>query len=116
MVVGERTWGKGSVQNIIELENGRSALKLTTAGYLRPSGKNIQRYEGAGEDDDWGVRPSDGYAVRLTPDETRQLLDLQRDLDVVRDARQPIETPASDFTDRQLQRALEYLGEQLAQR
>ncbi len=45
VVIGERTWGKGSVQNIIELENGRSALKLTTAGYHRPSGQNIQRPE-----------------------------------------------------------------------
>ncbi len=38
-VVGERTWGKGSVQNVIELEQGKSALKLTTAGYHRPSGR-----------------------------------------------------------------------------
>ena len=53
VIVGERTWGKGSVQNIIELEGGRSALKLTTAGYLRPSGKNIHRFEGAGENDDF---------------------------------------------------------------
>ena len=44
VVMGERTWGKGSVQNIIELENGRSALKLTTAAYKRPSGKNIHRF------------------------------------------------------------------------
>ena len=117
VVVGERTWGKGSVQNIIELEDGRSALKLTTAGYHRPSGKNIQRNEGAGEDDDWGVLPTDGYTVKLTPDETRQLLDSQRDQDVLRDPhpRQEPPTPPS-FVDRQLQRALEYLGEHLAQR
>ena len=42
--MGERTWGKGSVQNVIEMENGRSALKLTTAAYFRPSGKNIHRF------------------------------------------------------------------------
>lgn len=117
VVVGERTWGKGSVQNIIELENGRSALKLTTAGYYRPSGKNIQRNEGADEAEDWGVRPADGYTVKLTPDETRQLLDLQRERDVVVDPNQQREPPTpSSFVDRQLQRALEYLGEQLAQR
>ena len=79
VVIGERTWGKGSVQNIIELENGRSALKLTTAGYFRPSGKNIDRFEGAGEEDDWGVHPNDGYRLALTPDEMRQLLERQRD-------------------------------------
>ncbi len=31
VIMGERSWGKGSVQNIIELEHGKSALKLTTA-------------------------------------------------------------------------------------
>ena len=89
VVMGERTWGKGSVQNIIELENGRSALKLTTAGYHRPSGKNIQRLEGAAESDEWGVRPTDGYLVPLTPDEMRQLLESQRRQDIVADRHDP---------------------------
>ena len=73
VVVGERSYGKGSVQNIIPMEHGASALKLTTASYWRPSGKNIHRFadrkafEAAGIDpDEWGVRPNDsGYA--LTP-------------------------------------------------
>ncbi len=115
VVIGERTWGKGSVQNIIELENGRSAIKLTTAGYFRPSGKNIDRFEGAGEDDDWGVHPNDGHQLSLTPDEMRQLLERQRALDVVADRRGLRET-TGDFVDRQLQMAMDYLGEQLAQR
>lgn len=41
MIVGARTWGKGSVQNIIELPDG-SALKLTIARYYTPSGVSIQ--------------------------------------------------------------------------
>ncbi|PHR98527.1 MAG: peptidase S41 [Blastopirellula sp.] len=65
VVIGERSWGKGSVQNIIQLEGGKSALKLTTAGYQRPSGKNIHRFEGATDKDDWGVSPSDGFEVKL---------------------------------------------------
>lgn len=56
-VVGERTWGKGSVQNVVELQGGRAALKLTTAGYKRPSGKNIHRLPGAKDSDEWGVTP-----------------------------------------------------------
>ena len=40
-IVGTRTFGKGSVQNIIELEDG-SALKLTVARYYTPSGRSIQ--------------------------------------------------------------------------
>ncbi|MGF1468097.1 MAG: S41 family peptidase [Sandaracinaceae bacterium] len=41
LVVGSRTWGKGSVQNIIELPDG-SALKLTVARYYTPRGRSIQ--------------------------------------------------------------------------
>lgn len=41
LVVGTRTWGKGSVQNVIDLPDG-SALKLTVARYYTPSGDSIQ--------------------------------------------------------------------------
>lgn len=41
IVVGTQTFGKGSVQTIIPLEDG-SALKLTTAKYYTPSGRSIQ--------------------------------------------------------------------------
>ena len=62
VVVGERSYGKGSVQNIIPMERGKSALKLTTASYWRPSGKNIHRFPDSKEDDEWGVRPN-GFRV-----------------------------------------------------
>lgn len=39
-IFGRRTFGKGSVQTLIELED-RSALKLTVARYLTPSGRSI---------------------------------------------------------------------------
>ena len=39
--MGEKTFGKGSVQTILPLDNG-SALKLTTARYYTPSGVSIQ--------------------------------------------------------------------------
>jgi carboxyl-terminal processing protease len=41
VVVGTRTFGKGTVQNIISLPDG-SAMKLTTAKYFTPSGRSIQ--------------------------------------------------------------------------
>lgn len=41
MLVGVRSFGKGSVQNIFDLPGG-SALKLTTARYYTPSGRSIQ--------------------------------------------------------------------------
>jgi carboxyl-terminal processing protease len=39
-VVGERTYGKTSVQSVRELSNG-AALKLTTAVFLTPTGENL---------------------------------------------------------------------------
>ncbi|MFH0811244.1 MAG: S41 family peptidase [Pseudomonadota bacterium] len=41
LVVGTPTFGKGSVQTIIPLDNG-SGLRLTTARYFTPSGRSIQ--------------------------------------------------------------------------
>ena len=41
VIIGTRTFGKGSVQTILPL-NGNSALKLTTARYYTPSGRSIQ--------------------------------------------------------------------------
>jgi carboxyl-terminal processing protease len=83
IIVGERTWGKGSVQNVIELEGGRSALKLTTASYLRPSGKNIHRFPDAKESDEWGVVPNEGYDVKLRQSELRDLVASRRLRDIL---------------------------------
>ena len=53
-VVGSRTFGKGSVQTVLPLDNGDS-VKLTTARYYTPSGRSIQAT---------GILPD----VELTPD------------------------------------------------
>lgn len=83
VIIGERTWGKGSVQNIIELEHGKSALKLTTAAYRRPSGKNIHRFPGAKDKDEWGVMPDLGYELGLDDRETRALATDRRQRDII---------------------------------
>jgi len=41
LIVGDRTFGKGSVQTVMPLSNGR-AIKLTTSRYYTPSGATIQ--------------------------------------------------------------------------
>ena len=41
VIMGEKTFGKGSVQTVLPMDNG-SALKLTTALYYTPSGASIQ--------------------------------------------------------------------------
>src|SRR5208283_4087404 len=83
VVMGERTWGKGSVQNIIELENGHSALKLTTAAYKRPSGKNIHRFPDSKDKDEWGVMPDLGYESSLNERETHDMLVDRRNRDII---------------------------------
>ncbi len=117
VIVGERTWGKGSVQNVIGLEHGRSALKLTTAEYQRPSGQNIHRGPDAKESDPWGVTPDEGYAVAYSDADLLALGNHFNHLDAL--AEPPPEaagaepTPSGDapdeFVDRQLEKALEYL-------
>ncbi|HVU86155.1 MAG TPA: S41 family peptidase [Pirellulales bacterium] len=83
IVIGERTWGKGSVQNVIELEGGKSALKLTTASYQRPSGKNIHRFPDASEADEWGVKPDAGYDLKLDDGELLGLMTYRHDRDIL---------------------------------
>jgi carboxyl-terminal processing protease len=112
VIVGERSWGKGSVQNVIELEGGTSALKLTTASYHRPSGKNIHRFPGASESDAWGVMPDPGYEVKFSARETREYLDSYRR---ERDILSKNGPPASDFKDRQLDKALAAVRTKLAE-
>lgn len=116
VIVGERTWGKGSVQNVLELEDGASMLKLTTADYHRPSGKNIHRFPDSTEKDDWGVTPNDGFQVPLAANEMSQLANLRREKDVVRKPQEAPQEPsdaASAVVDRQWQKALECLVQQL---
>ncbi len=52
LLVGTKTFGKGSVQTILPLQND-SAIKLTTARYYTPSGRSIQA---AGIDPDIAIR------------------------------------------------------------
>jgi carboxyl-terminal processing protease len=41
VIVGERTFGKGSVQSVLPLRNG-DGIKITTARYYTPAGRSIQ--------------------------------------------------------------------------
>ena len=74
VVVGERSYGKGSVQRSIEAPDGKSALKLTTEIWLTPNGKHIHRKPGAKLEDEWGVRPDAGFEVKMTEDQFIQYL------------------------------------------
>ena len=108
VIVGERSWGKGSVQNVIELEGGSSALKLTTAQYLRPSGRNIHKFPGAKDDEEWGVGPDPEHKIEVTQQEMQEYLEYRRQRDVIGGS-----APKAEFKDRQLSDALAYLKAQL---
>ncbi len=41
-LLGEKSFGKGTVQHILSLGEGRGALRITTARYYTPSGRSIQ--------------------------------------------------------------------------
>src|SRR5262249_15180218 len=58
VVAGQRTVGKGSIQMLLDLPLEKNwDVKLTTGTFLRPSGKNINRFADSKPGDDWGVRP-----------------------------------------------------------
>lgn len=73
IVVGMRSFGKGTVQEIIPLQYGRSALRLTVARYYRPNNKNIHRSIDAGDDDEWGVTPEEGFVIPMDDSALRKL-------------------------------------------
>lgn len=113
IIVGERTWGKGSVQNIIGLEGGDSQLKLTMASYHRPSGVNIHRLKGATEEDDWGVRPDEGFELQFSPEEFRSWWQARQRREIFLD--KPADDAASVFQDTQLLAAVEYVRKELTE-
>ena len=82
-LVGARTHGKGSVQGITSYPGGGAQLKYTMAYYHLPSGQRVDSREAVEKQGgkDWGVGPD--VDVKLTSGELRELLDVQRDNDVL---------------------------------
>ncbi len=81
ITLGERTFGKGSVQSVVALPSGAGQLKITEAHYFLASGRKIHR-----EDDsvEWGVDPSDGFYVPMTDPEYREMLTIRRQEEIIR--------------------------------
>ncbi len=116
VIIGERSYGKGSVQNVIRMENGSSALKLTTASYWRPSGKNIHRFPDSTDADEWGVKPNPGFEVPMTDQELLGYLTYRRDRDVVAGKSGHVASKQAKgdkpYVDKALEKALDYLRNQ----
>ncbi|HAC90667.1 MAG TPA: hypothetical protein DCF63_08535, partial [Planctomycetaceae bacterium] len=109
-IAGSRSYGKGTVQQVFEIESDRTALKFTTARFLRPSFKNIHRTEKMTDQDEWGIHPEPELALEL--DDVQQIY-LNRRWYLRGDPRlmaRPARAPEPEFAaDPQLKMAVEYL-------
>lgn len=117
VIVGQRTYGKGTVQDLIELEPGCGLMKLTTKSFWRPSGKNIHRLHDATAKDEWGVSPDKGYKVELSDDEVGRWRVWRMRRDLHQAAGSALANgEGKPFADRQLLRAIEYVEKESAKR
>lgn len=96
IVLGETSFGKGSVQSILPLQDG-SALRLTTAKYYTPSHKVIHGQ---------GITPN--IMVPLTDDEERDII-LKRTPGGIDSLDEPERTRVENARDIQLDRAFDLL-------
>lgn len=108
IVIGQRTYGKGSVQEVVPLEQDAGELKMTVAYYYLPSGRLVHKKKDA---TDWGVEPN--IEVKMT---TEEQFKLQRERYEAELFRRPTTNPttgpatqpeAAPPLDAQLQRAVD---------
>jgi carboxyl-terminal processing protease len=115
LIVGERTFGKGSVQITFPSMERNALVRVTTYHYYLPGGRCIHREEGARE---WGVEPD--VKIEMTPEQMRRSQQALRELDVLRASDEAATRPASASIDEllksdpQLSAALTLLRLQLA--
>jgi carboxyl-terminal processing protease len=116
LIIGRRTYGKGSVQTVHPISRSNALLKLTTQYYrLPPNAEQLARGEkgdlvhkipGA---TDWGVDPD--IRVNTTPQEIKAAFDVRQAADILADAddaadRPDINTLITEGLDPQLETAL----------
>lgn len=78
VIVGQRSFGKGSVQNIYDLGAAQALFKLTEHYYRLPNGRLIHRRDG---DEDWGVEPD--IEIRALPSELSDAIELRMEADIL---------------------------------
>jgi carboxyl-terminal processing protease len=108
IVVGQRSYGKGTVQEVLDMGHPFGAMKLTIATYWRPSGQNINRRKEDAKDATWGVSPNEGYEVPVADDEREHLVAWQQSHELAAlDGGKG--TAGDEVPDRVLAKAVEYL-------
>ena len=126
-VVGSRSFGKGVVQNIVDLRDGSAALRLTVSYYKLPNGRIVHKTPANAATGSWGVIPD--VEVVLTDEELEAIQESRRLADgavhhpttqravEVRATTHPTEAAApSVLIDRQLAKALEIASPQSGSR
>lgn len=77
VVIGTRSYGKGLVQKIVQLKTRNAGLKLTTARYLTPAGRSLQR--GRAHDVQGGIVPD--FTVLSPKNEAKRIVEFWVRLD-----------------------------------
>jgi len=90
LIVGQRSFGKGSVQNVIPMDE-QSVVKLTTQYYYLPNGESLHRRDG---NKTWGVEPD--VTVPMTPAQVNALLKARRDSEIIGVVPVPAVVPATN--------------------
>ncbi len=86
VVVGTRSYGKGSVQQISDqVDGGRALLRITREHYVLPNGDMIHRES---DSTTWGVTPH--LTIRMTPTQIGDSLEIMRNSDILPDAAHPL--------------------------
>jgi carboxyl-terminal processing protease len=93
VIVGETTFGKGSVQSVIQMQDG-SAVKLTTAKYFTPGRQVIHEH---------GITPT--IVATMTPEQERTLVMSRREDKLSMEEQANID----NFDDPQMDRAIDAL-------
>lgn len=117
VVVGERSFGKGSVQHVIPLERSKAGMNLTVAHYRLPNGEMTHRTRDNQDTDEWGIIPD--VVVPLDDSERETLLENRLLLEALpatdTDRGLPDSKKSLQF-DRQMEAAVVILQEKLKKR
>ena len=109
LVAGERSFGKGTVQQVFEIDHASTAIKFTIARYYRPSGANIHRTPEMKPSEVWGVSPEKELEQKMSDTERLYLFRRWQQQGDPRRTTGP-QPPSPDFSgDPQLRQAVEAL-------
>ena len=116
-VIGTRSFGKGSVQEVRELDFNRGTPKYTNAYYYLPSGRNLNRDD---DSETWGVDPDPGLVIPETDEAYVERILARRPFEIIRDLDESV-TDCHDedwirenFKDEQLALAIEVISERVS--